>query len=56
MGEETLTGDADGDDKSVILVLGDGDPDTNIVEPTARGALSDGVVITLTLKTGKALV
>ena len=50
MGAETLTGDADGDDKSVILTLGDGDTNTNEVA-TARGALSDGVVITLTLMT-----
>ena len=51
-GAETLTGDADGDDKSVTLVLGDDDPTTNDVD-TAQGALSDGVVITLTLMTGK---
>ena len=47
MGAETLTGDADGDDKSVTLTLGDADDS----EPTARGALDDGVVITLTLMT-----
>ena len=46
-GAATLTGDADGDDKSVILTLGDADA----AEPTAQGALDDGVVITLTLMT-----
>ena len=50
-GEETLTGDADGDDKSAILTLG-GDADTlPMLVETARGALDDGVVITLTLMT-----
>ena len=47
MGEATLTGDADGDDQSVTLTLGD-----DMVDPdTSRGALNDGVVITLTLMT-----
>ena len=47
MGAATLTGDADGDDKSVTLTLGDAD-ETVL---SAQGALDDGVVITLTLMT-----
>ena len=47
MGAATLTGDADGDDKSVTLTLGDDDATAE----TARGELDDGVVITLTLMT-----
>ena len=47
MGAETLTGDADGDDKSVTLTLGN----AMAMADTAQGALSDGVVITLTLMT-----
>ena len=51
MGEETLTGDADSDDKSATLTLGAADAP----EGGSAGALSDGVVITLTLMTGKAV-
>ena len=47
MGAATLTGDADGDDKSVTLTLGDAEA----LADTAQGALSDGVTLTLTLKT-----
>ena len=47
MGEETLTGDADGDDKSVTLTLGNA---MATAESSPR-ALNDGVVITLTLMT-----
>ena len=46
-GAETLTGDADGDDKSVNLTLGDADDS----DDEAQGPLDDGVVITLTLMT-----
>ena len=46
-GAKTLTGDADGDDKSFILTLGNADA----TALTARGALSDGVTLTLTLMT-----
>ena len=47
MGAETLTGDADGDDKSVTLTLG---MPRRVYSPR-RALLDDGVVLTLTLMT-----
>ena len=49
-GAETLTGDAEGDDKSLTLTLGI----AAATEDANVGALSDGVILTLTLNTKNA--